>query len=174
MTETTDQPERSSPSPPSDWADTYRVNSDRLVRLATTLVGASQAAELVADAVAVAVTSPGWSEVREPGAYLTRSVVNAAHGFHRSEARRRDREVRATRLDVVIEPVAGDPARSAETTVDVHRALAGLSPQQRAVVHLHYWEDLTIARTAQVLEVSEGTVRSQLARAKTKLQEALR
>ena len=58
--------------------------------------------------------------------------------------------------------------------IDVHAALEGLSAQQRAVVHLHYWDDLTIPRTAEVLGVSEGTVRSHLARAKTKLQEALR
>lgn len=176
MTETSEPPDRSLRPVSPDWADVYRANSHRLVRLATVLVGASHAADLVADAVAGAVTSPGWPGVRDRSAYLTRSVVNAAHGHHRSEGRRRDREERATRLRVVAdgdgtgERGVDDVAQS----IDVHAALEGLSAQQRAVVHLHYWDDLTIPRTAEVLGVSEGTVRSHLARAKTKLQEALR
>ncbi len=178
MTETSDPPDPSVPPETSashDWADVYRTDRHRLIRLATVLVGPSHASDLVADAVAVAVTSTAWAGVRDPGAYLTRSVVNAAHGHHRSEGRRRDRERRATRLRVVAEGSSpGDRADDVAQTIDVHTALEGLSAQQRAVVHLHYWDDLTIPRTAEVLGVSEGTVRSHLARAKTKLQEALR
>lgn len=157
-----------------DWADVYRANSQRLVRLATVLVGASQAADLVADAVAGAVMSPAWPGVRDRSAYLTRSVVNAAHGHHRSEGRRRVREDRATRLRPV-DPVAstGDATDAVVRRIDVDSALGGLSAQQRAVVHLHYWDDLTIPRVAEVLGLSEGTVRSHLARAKAKLQEVL-
>lgn len=177
MTETTDPPDPSAAPATTashDWADVYRTNRHRLVRLATVLVGPSHAADLVADAVAVAVTSTAWAGVREPDAYLTRSVVNAAHGHHRSEGRRRDREARATRLRAVSEHSSEDRVDDAAQTIDIHAALEGLSAQQRAVVHLHYWDDLTIPRTAEVLGVSEGTVRSHLARAKTKLQEALR
>lgn len=175
MTETSDPPGRTVRPAVSDWADVYRANSQRLVRLATVLVGPSDAADLVADAVAGAVTSPSWTGVRDPGAYLTRSVVNAAHSHHRSEGRRRDREERAVRLRAV--PDGGDATDSGgdiARRIDVDEALEGLSAQQRAVVHLHYWEDLTIPRTAEVLGVSEGTVRAHLARAKTKLKEALR
>ena len=176
MTETSDPPDRSVGPIPMDWADVYRSNSQRLVRLATVLVGRSDAADLVAEAVAGAVTSPAWREVHDPAAYLTRSVVNAAHGHHRSEGRRRGREELAARLRVVGDGGAGtdDAVDEATARIDVSHALEGLTTQQRAVVHLHYWDDLTIPRTAEVLGLSEGTVRSHLARAKTKLQEALR
>lgn len=174
MTETSDPPGRSVPPGGADWADVYRANSRRLVRLATVLVGPSHAGDLVAEAVAGAVMSPAWRGVRDPGAYLTRSVVNAAYGHHRSEGRRRSREELAARLQVVGDGGGtGDAAEGATERLDVLKALEGLTAQQRAVVHLHYWDDLTIPRTAEVLGLSEGTVRSHLARAKTKLQEVL-
>jgi RNA polymerase sigma-70 factor (ECF subfamily) len=49
----------------------------------------------------------------------------------------------------------------------------GLSPQQRAVVYLTYWDDLTPAQVAVLLAVSEGTVRKQLARARVHLRRIL-
>lgn len=174
MTEADEDGTGLAPSADQGWVAVYRANAQRLVRLATVLVGSSHAADLVADAVAVAVTSPGWAEVRDPGAYLTRSVVNAAHGHHRSEGRRRAREDRAARLRVVSgRDAAGDGADDADRRLDVRAALDDLSPQQRAVVHLHYWDDLTITSIAEVLGVRDGTVRRQLARAKTKLQGVL-
>ena len=57
--------------------------------------------------------------------------------------------------------------------VDVRAALTELSPQQRAVVFLTYWEDRSIPDVAAVLDVTEGTVRRQLARAKDRLRKVL-
>ena len=54
----------------------------------------------------------------------------------------------------------------------VRRALAGLTPRQRAVVVLRYFEDLTERGTAQVLGVSVGTVKSQTHLALRRLREA--
>lgn len=49
-----------------------------------------------------------------------------------------------------------------------------MSPRQRAVVHLTYWEDLTTATIAERLGVSVGTVKRHRSRAHEKLEEALR
>jgi len=46
---------------------------------------------------------------------------------------------------------------------DVVRAVMELSPRQRAVVYLAYWEDMTPASTAAVLGIGEGSVRRHLA-----------
>jgi RNA polymerase sigma factor (sigma-70 family) len=49
--------------------------------------------------------------------------------------------------------------------LDLVRALAGLSPQQRAVVVLSYFEDLTETDTAAALGCSVGTVKAPHSRA---------
>lgn len=51
------------------------------------------------------------------------------------------------------------------------RALARLTPKQRAVLVLRFFEDHTEVRTAQVLGVSVGTVKSQTAVALRRLRE---
>ncbi|HEX6359428.1 SigE family RNA polymerase sigma factor [Actinophytocola sp.] len=46
----------------------------------------------------------------------------------------------------------------------VEAALATVPPRQRAVLVLRYWNDLSVEDTADVLECSTGTVKSQAAR----------
>ncbi len=66
-----------------------------------------------------------------------------------------------------------DGAASVEgADVDVRRALARLSPQQRAVVVLRYFEDLSEADTAAALGCSVGTVKTHHARALAALRDS--
>jgi RNA polymerase sigma factor (sigma-70 family) len=151
-----------------DWEAVYVAHSLRLIRLATVLVGPDDAPDLVSEAVRRAVHRPGWAEVRDQGAYLVASLVNEARQFHRERSRRSAREQRAARL--VPEAERYEPA---PVDLDVRDALAALSPQQRAVIFLVYWEDQQIGQVAHLLDVSEGTVRKQLDRAKAKLRRVL-
>ncbi len=47
----------------------------------------------------------------------------------------------------------------------VNRALAKVSRQQRAILVLRFFEDLSVAETAQVLGCSAATVKTQTSRA---------
>lgn len=152
--------------PPDDVA-VYRQFADDLTRYATALVGPTDAQDVVSDAVLRAFRSPGWPAVTNRRAYLYRSVLNQAMTHHRAVGRRRRRE----RVVALREPAPA--VTSPDGTIDAHRALAQLSEQQRAVVYLTYWEDLQPEQIANVLDVSDGTVRKQLARARTHLRRIL-
>ncbi|MFI8488395.1 SigE family RNA polymerase sigma factor [Streptomyces rubrogriseus] len=71
------------------------------------------------------------------------------------------------------EPVTGgdDPAERQALHDAMWRAIMKLPARQRAMVVLRYYEDLSEARTAEVLGVSVGTVKSAVSRALGKLRE---
>ncbi|MDN3263190.1 SigE family RNA polymerase sigma factor [Streptomyces sp. CSDS2] len=56
------------------------------------------------------------------------------------------------------------PEPDAETGMAVRAALAGLTPKQRAVLVLRFWEDQSVEATAAVLGMRENTVKSHTAR----------
>ena len=147
-------------------AAVYAAHAARLVVLAAALAGPSRADDVVADAVVRAMASPAWAGVADHGAYLTQAVVNEVRSSHRRDLRREVRERK----------VAGpDLANSApEPVPEVLAALAALSIQQRAVVFLTYWVDMSPAAVASHLGVGEGSVRKQLARARAQLRRELR
>jgi RNA polymerase sigma-70 factor (ECF subfamily) len=60
-----------------------------------------------------------------------------------------------------------------EVDLDVLRAVERLSVQQRSVVYLTYWADLTPEDVAAQMGVSTGTVKRHLARARKRLGEWL-
>lgn len=65
----------------------------------------------------------------------------------------------------------GDPAGQVELRVAVGRALRLLTPRQRAVLVLRYFEDLPEREVAAILECPVGTVRSLAHRALRRLRE---
>jgi RNA polymerase sigma-70 factor (ECF subfamily) len=145
-------------------AEVYREHAAELVRYATVLVGPTDAADVVADAVLGSFGSRAWPTVTNRRAYLYRAVYHRALDLRRGAARRHRRETITASSDYVV---------GAEPSLDAQRALDHLPAQQRAVVFLTYWADLTPAQAAELLDVSEGTVRKQLARARTTLRRVL-
>ncbi len=142
----------------------YRKHADELTRYATMLVGAQDAADLVASTILAVMSSRTWSRVENPRAYLYRAVGNAARRSSRRGMRRRAVEGRL---------VAGPQWPDADPRPEVLAALRSLSLRQRSVVYLTYWEDLSPAACAELLGISEGTVRKALARARERLREVL-
>lgn len=142
----------------------YRKHADDLTRLATGLVGPSNAADVVSAAVLGCVSSRRWPTVDDRRAYLFKSVVNEAAKWHRSSTRRRVREA-AVRPSPEFEIPVPRP--------EVIAAIRALSFRQRAVIVLTYWADLTPGDVANTLGVSEGAVKRHLARARGRLREVL-
>ena len=148
----------------ADTADRFRQLAagelDRAYRLAGLLLGDQPEAE---DATQEALVR-AWraaGTLRDPEgfqAWFDRILVNIC----RDRLRRRGR-VRFIQLDAVAEPVAEvDPFRSVLERDEVVRAMTLLDPDQRVVVVLHYFADLTLAAVAQRTGWPEGTVKSRL------------
>ncbi|MDV3123401.1 RNA polymerase sigma factor SigM [Mycobacterium sp. 21AC1] len=67
----------------------------------------------------------------------------------------------------------GDPAHRVDTAIMVERALLKLPVEQRAAVVAVDMQGYSVAETALLLGIAEGTVKSRCARARTKLARSL-
>ena len=140
----------------------YGKHASALVRFAATVVGPTDAEDVVAAAVLSLLRSPARPD--DLRGYAYRAVLHEGRKHWRALDRRRRREALSARVV---------RHEDAEYVPEVARSLSMLSPQQRAAVHLTYWEDLTPGQVAVRLGVSDGTVRRQLARARRRLAEVL-
>ncbi|ROP28291.1 RNA polymerase sigma-70 factor (sigma-E family) [Couchioplanes caeruleus] len=108
-----------------------------------------------------------WRQVRDgdPAAFLRTVMYRDAVSWWR----RWRRENLAAQVP---EPAPRDRAADeVPVRLALEQALFRLAPRQRAVLVLRYFDDLTEARTAEVLGVTIGTVKSQANAALSRLRE---
>jgi RNA polymerase sigma-70 factor (sigma-E family) len=149
-----------------EYEEIYEAHFARLVRLAVLLGTPREDAE---DAVADVFvrTFPHWigGSVSNIGGYLTTGVTNAA----------RDRSRRAVRFEALDDEL---PSPGSEDGVDdrdrMKRSLTRLGHDQREVVVLRFYYELSEAETAEVLGVAVGTVKSRQARGLAALRSLMR
>lgn len=108
-------------------------------------------------------------------AWLIRCAVNAVNSYARSaHFRRRSRtddidELADIAADDDVEQNAEDKARRGT----VLAAVAQLPPKYRTVVHLFYFEDMSVAQISKVTGEKVTTVKTHLSRARDKLKKLL-
>ncbi len=120
-----------------------------------------------------------WARVvsmENPRGYARRIVINLA--LDDSRRRSRHRAELAGRAHPVRSPsrpweaqVTGGAVAAADDRLELVRALGELSPRQRAVLVLRYFDDLTESETASTLGCSVGTVKSTTSRALEKMRQ---
>ncbi len=156
------------PEPPLPHGDLWRQHAPDLTRCATLLVGPHDAHDIASIAFhRVTQRLDDGQSISNVRAYLMRSVTNAATDQHRSQRRRQERDLRAA---------ASSPTSTLDasgTDLDIRRAVAELSVQQRAVVYFTYWEDLDSREVARLLGIAPATVRRHLSRARFQLRKEL-
>jgi RNA polymerase sigma-70 factor (sigma-E family) len=147
----------------ADYADFVRSRTHALLRSAYLLTGDQHLAEdLVQEALAR--THRAWGRLERAGnaeAYARKVMYHAQVSVWR---RRRVAESFPGELPDRPGNHDGDPAEAAAQRVTLRRALLALSPKQRAVIVLRYFEDHTEAEAAQLLGVTTSTVKTQCAR----------
>jgi RNA polymerase sigma-70 factor (ECF subfamily) len=73
---------------------------------------------------------------------------------------------------------SGDPdpeaaASGSESSRELREALAGLPTRQREILHLVFYQDMTVQEASSVLKVSLGTARTHFERGKARLRQIL-
>lgn len=58
-------------------------------------------------------------------------------------------------------------------SLDVFNAVMSLPKKERTIIHLFYYEDMTVKEISNILKVKESTIRTRLARAREKLKTIL-
>ena len=165
--------ERSQSSREREIGALFEQHYNGLCDLASMILGdAAAAEEIVMEALLKTFT--GWGRIREKdraGMYLRRAVINLC----RSKIRRKVIEARVNavshRRDELRPPAWTVDAH--ETAREVWEAVRDLPTRQRACIYLRYVEDLAEGDIAEIMDCSVGTVRSQLSRARAKLERRL-
>lgn len=130
-----------------------------------------RAEELMQDAFVRAWDAIGSFQHKSAfGTWLHRLSVNVVLTDIRAEKRRSRRELLPGELDEFEREVKG---AMPETQVDLERAIAMLPDGAKEVLVLHDIEGYRYREIAEVLGVAEGTVKSQLSRARRLVREAM-
>jgi RNA polymerase sigma factor (sigma-70 family) len=144
-----------------DIAALYVEHRRRLLGVAAAItLDRALAEEIVQDAFAGLQRHAG--RVENPAGYLHRSVVNISLKLMRR------RRVAARH------PAVSELAASTADIDETWSSVLGLPANQRAVVVLRFWQDMTIDAIADTLGCPAGSVKSTLHRALKHLKEELR
>lgn len=154
-----------------DATATFEAHRPRLVRLAYRMLGSmSEAEDIVQD---------GWirwrridhAEVREPGAFLTRTVTRLCLDAMKSARTRRETYIGSWLPEPIVE-AEDDDLRLDELTLTLMLALERLSPLERAAFLLHDVFDVGLDEVATTLQRDAAAVRQLAVRARRHVREA--
>ena len=156
---------RHAPEPRNEFREFVGTRGRSLLRSAYMLTGnLADAEDLVQSALAK--TYQAWERIQDRKAldgYVRRAMVNT----HISWWRRRRVDEYPT--DDIPDQPAADTSGNSELHDTLQRAIDKLPQRMRAAVLLRYFEDMTEAEVADILGVSQGTVKSTVSRAVAKL-----
>lgn len=145
----------------------FRTQHGDLVRLAHLLTGTPTVAEELVQEAMLA-THQRWGTLDNPAGYVRRALVNLCRSHQRRRFLERHHERRHDRA-----------ARAGLTTAlppeidETWSLIKALSPDERAVLVLRFYEDMTVDDIADVLGRPAGTVKSLQHRALARLKETL-
>ncbi len=148
----------------TDFDAFYQAEYRSVVGLAYVLSGRAGVAEdLTQDAFAEAHRR--WTDIagyENPGAWVRRVLIN------KSSSRTR-RLVAETKALTKVGSRRAEVAELHERSEEIWAAVRSLPPRQAQAVALHYWDDLTLAQIASVLDCGQETVKTHLKRGRAAL-----
>lgn len=161
--------------PPETLAALYDAHAPALYRFLLSLTASEPDTRDLMQELFIRLARREGPAPGDPQAYLFRSARNAFIDLVKRNARRRavlenfEHEQSANH--------APDPEATGlpdEPALAVAHALACLPEEQRAVVHLKIWENLTCARIAEILGIPANTAASRYRYAMDRLRQTLK
>lgn len=153
----------------SAFSEFVESRSHALLRTAYLMVGDHQLAQdLVQEALVK--TFMAWPRLRDPekvDSYVRRTIVTTGISW------RRRRSFQERPADLLPDALGPDHVETMATHRVLVEHLRGLPPRQRAAIVLRYYEDLTVAQTAEIMGCSEGAVKSHVSIGLGKLRERM-
>ena len=145
---------------PEDWETLVTQHENRLYRAALALLGDPQEAEDAVQDAFVRFLERAPKELENPGGWLMRVLMNGCKSRLRLAWRR-------------VGPLPETLSAPGPEEREELEELFALPPEDRAVIHLHYYEGWSTDEIARMLGQRPGTVRSRLSRARGKLRKLL-
>ena len=153
----------------SDFSEFVEHRSHALLRTAYLLVGDHQLAQdLVQEAlVKTLIAWPRLRDTTRVEGYVRRTIVTTAIGW------RRRRSFHERPAEFLPETPTADGADVVPTHQLLTAHLRGLPPRQRAAIVLRFYEDLSLAQTAELMGCSVGAVKSHVSVGLSRLRERM-
>jgi RNA polymerase sigma-70 factor (ECF subfamily) len=147
--------------------DVFEHEYDRLVKALTIVAGdREEASDAVQEAfVRLVLRWDRLATYEDPAGWVRRVALNQIRDHHRSLGRH-------ARLLLRIEEQYRVPQGASATDEGIWERLGRLPLKQRTALALHYVDKLTAREVADVMHVSEGTVRQHLHRARIALKQS--
>lgn len=158
----------------AEYIDIVEKNADMVYRIAFSYFGSKADSEDVMQEVFLKLHNcdriPESDSARK--AWLIRVTTNQCHSLFRSPFRKR----RVWLTDYEWDSFADEGSLEDEITRRhaVYTAVMSQPAKYRIIIHLYYYEDLSVAQIASLLHVKETTVQTRLARARDKLKVMLK
>jgi len=102
--------------------------------------------------------------------WLVRILVNKVLSYQRSNSN----TTISLEMDLVADPAGDNLSENIERRDQLQRVLRSLSLEQRQVVLLRYFAELSLTETATALGRSQGTIKSQIHRALEQLKDLIK
>lgn len=148
---------------PADYDERFALARDRLLRIAVSLVGESEAEDVVHDTYLLGRRR--FAQLRDASAiepWLTRIAINLCFTHHRRRRRLRD--------FLPLLPSRQAPPRD----VALRELVEALPPRERTVLVLHYGHGYRLEEIAAVLDLTHTNVRTIISRTRRRLYAAWR
>lgn len=147
----------------NDPEQVIKTYSDMVYRLAFARTGTKEDADEVYQEVFLRLLKkrPVFENEEHCKAWLLRVTVNCSNTLLTSLWKKRTVELEE------------DLPFQEKESLELYRELSELPQKYRDVIHLFYYEELSVAEIANILHRKESTVRTQLTRARAMLREIL-